>query len=233
MLSRKIAAAESRRDILAALAQAAQAYRFAHVSLIRKPLAGDHLLADLLVESTLPAQFVREFDRNRYLSICPIMPSLFCSILPRTWTLDELQCDVQLAYPREIAELMHRFRLLTTAVMPVHSLDGENFLLRFDGERQPLHQAELNEISMIALHAFDALEKMRRRQHTQLSNPLSNRELEVLRWTAQGKTSVEIGRILSLSDHTVNTHMTNAIKKLDCVNRPQLVAKAMRLGLIA
>src|SRR5690606_19272774 len=110
-----------------------------------------HLLASLLVESNLPAQFVREFDRNSYLSICPIMPSLFCSILPRTWTLDELQCDVELAYPREIADLMRRFGLFTTAVMPLHSLDGESFLLRFDGDRRPLNQGELNEVSMIAL----------------------------------------------------------------------------------
>ncbi|MNL83451.1 Regulatory protein SdiA [compost metagenome] len=54
----------------------------------------------------------------------------------------------------------------------------------------------------------------------------------MVRWTAQGKTSAEIGQILTLSDHTVNAYMTNAIKKLDCVNRTQLVAKAIRLKLI-
>jgi DNA-binding CsgD family transcriptional regulator len=61
---------------------------------------------------------------------------------------------------------------------------------------------------------------------------LTTRELEVLRWTSQGKTSVEIGKILSLSDHTINAYMNTAIKKLDCVNRTQLVAKALRLKLI-
>lgn len=233
MLSRKLAAAQSRSDVFAVLIQAARAYRFAYVSLFSKPLADDHLLASILMESTLPAELAREFDRNHYLSICPLMPSLFQSILPRTWTLDELQGDVEMAYPDAIAELLRRFGLLTTAVMPLHSLEGESFLLRFDGERAPLRQWELNEISMISLHAFDAMEKLRRAERAQPPRPLSSRELEVVRWTAQGKTSVEIGRILSLSDHTVNTHMTNAIKKLDCVNRPQLVAKAMRLGLIA
>ena len=62
---------------------------------------------------------------------------------------------------------------------------------------------------------------------------LSARELEVVRWTAQGKTSLEIGQILSLSDHTVNAYMTNAIRKLDCVNRTQLVAKAIRMKIIS
>ncbi len=51
--------------------------------------------------------------------------------------------------------------------------------------------------------------------------------------TAQGKTSLEIGQILSLSDHTVNAYMTNAIRKLDCVNRTQLVAKAIRMKIIS
>ncbi len=55
----------------------------------------------------------------------------------------------------------------------------------------------------------------------------------MLRWTAQGKTSLEIGQILSLSDHTVNAYMTNAIRKLDCVNRTQLVAKAIRMKIIS
>ena len=76
--------------------------------------------------------------------------------------------------------------------------------------------------------------------HTMQSNVTRNAritrcqlgELEVVRWTAQGKTSIEIGQILTLSDHTVNAYMTNAIKKLDCVNRTQLVAKAIRLKLI-
>lgn len=41
----------------------------------------------------------------------------------------------------------------------------------------------------------------------------------MVRWTAQGKTSVEIAELLSISEHTVNTYMNNAIRKLDCVNR--------------
>jgi DNA-binding CsgD family transcriptional regulator len=58
-----------------------------------------------------------------------------------------------------------------------------------------------------------------------IQQTLSARELEIVRWTGHGKTSIGIGQILSLSDHTVNAYMTNAIKKLDCVNRTQLVPR--------
>ena len=84
---------------------------------------------------------------------------------------------------------------------------------------------------MIATELFDQYNRLLR---AELSNVdvLSTRELEVLRWTAQGKTSIEIGSILTLSDHTINAYMNTAMKKLDCVNRTQLVAKAIRLKLI-
>ena len=61
---------------------------------------------------------------------------------------------------------------------------------------------------------------------------LTPRELEAIHWVANGKTSSEIALILSLSEHTVNTYVNNAIRKLDCVNRTHLVAKALRLRLI-
>ncbi|MFN3928989.1 MAG: LuxR C-terminal-related transcriptional regulator [Thermoflexus sp.] len=132
---------------------------------------------------------------------------------------------------RVVRDLMSRYDLLMGAIFPMTSIDSGRYFLRYDGKRSPLHQVEMNELGMISLHAFDVFDRMRRSEIA-VPNVLSARELEVLRWTAQGKTSVEIGQILSLSDHTVNAYMTNAIKKLDCVNRTQLVAKAIRLKLI-
>lgn len=227
-----IAAATSQADVLAALKLGAAAYDFTYVTLLMKPVETDDLLARVLIQSTLPSEFVREFDHRRFLPRCPSTPALFSTMLPQTWTLDTFEADCGMALPQDIARLMRDFGLATTVAMPLHSLEGERFLLRFDGQRKPVERDELNEFAMIALHAFDVFEKLRRTERFALPSPLSTRELEVVRWTAQGKTSVEIGRILSLSDHTINAHMTNAIKKLDCVNRTQLVAKAIRLGLI-
>jgi DNA-binding CsgD family transcriptional regulator len=90
---------------------------------------------------------------------------------------------------------------------------------------------EINELTMVVLHAMDAFTAVKSAKASDYP-PLSAREREVVRWTSQGKTSIEIGQILSLSDHTVNAYMTSAIKKLDCVNRTQLVAKAIRYKLI-
>ncbi len=41
----------------------------------------------------------------------------------------------------------------------------------------------------------------------------SKREKEILKWTAEGKTSAEIAMILSISENTVNFHQKNIQKR--------------------
>ncbi|MES2014969.1 MAG: autoinducer binding domain-containing protein [Pseudomonadota bacterium] len=62
---------------------------------------------------------------------------------------------------------------------------------------------------------------------------LNAREKEILRWTADGKTSSEIGQILNIATATVNFHINKALLKLNSVNKTQAVVKAVVLGLIA
>jgi len=61
---------------------------------------------------------------------------------------------------------------------------------------------------------------------------LSDREKACLSWTALGKSSWEIGRILAISESTVVFHIKNAMKKLGTNNRTLAAVKAMKLGLI-
>jgi DNA-binding CsgD family transcriptional regulator len=61
---------------------------------------------------------------------------------------------------------------------------------------------------------------------------VSGRESQVLRWVAAGKSDWEIGKILRISEKTVNFHVQNAKRKLGVGTRPQAVVAAMREGLI-
>ncbi len=61
---------------------------------------------------------------------------------------------------------------------------------------------------------------------------LTPRELECLRWTMEGKTAWELGRILGISEHTVIRHLTKATHTLGSVSKHQAVLKALRLKLI-
>ena len=65
-----------------------------------------------------------------------------------------------------------------------------------------------------------------------LAEPLSARELDVLRFLTEGCSNKEIGARLKISEGTVKNHMTNVLGKLGVLDRTQAALKARELGLI-
>lgn len=65
-----------------------------------------------------------------------------------------------------------------------------------------------------------------------LINLLSDREREVLTLIAKGYSNKEIGEQLAISVKTVETHKGNLMEKLQMKTRPELVAFALRKGLL-
>jgi LuxR family transcriptional regulator len=61
---------------------------------------------------------------------------------------------------------------------------------------------------------------------------LTEREIDVLKWSADGKTSIEISDILAISVDTVNFHIKNAITKLGAANKTGAVVRAITFGLL-
>lgn len=61
---------------------------------------------------------------------------------------------------------------------------------------------------------------------------LTERETEVLRWVANGKSAWEIGEILNIAKRTVDEHVQRTVRKLGAVNRTHAVAIAQRDGII-
>jgi DNA-binding NarL/FixJ family response regulator len=66
-----------------------------------------------------------------------------------------------------------------------------------------------------------------------LAEPLTGRELEVLRLLAAGKPNQRIARDLVVALNTVKTHVTHVLGKLGAANHTQAGARARDLGLIA
>lgn len=60
---------------------------------------------------------------------------------------------------------------------------------------------------------------------------LTSREKDIIKHTVMGKSSIEIGELLFLSPHTVNTHRRNIYKKLNIGNIKELVNFAHVNGL--
>jgi DNA-binding NarL/FixJ family response regulator len=61
---------------------------------------------------------------------------------------------------------------------------------------------------------------------------LSERELQVLRQMALGKSNKEIGQVLYISEHTVKNHVKAILQKLNAIGRTEAVATAAQRGLV-
>jgi DNA-binding NarL/FixJ family response regulator len=65
-----------------------------------------------------------------------------------------------------------------------------------------------------------------------LYQPLTDRELEVLKLLAQGRTNREIARELLVSVGTVKAYVQRIIAKLEVSDRTQAAVKATELGIL-
>jgi len=61
---------------------------------------------------------------------------------------------------------------------------------------------------------------------------LSPREVEVLRWMAEGLGNKEIADRLGISDHTVKFHISSILAKLGVGSRTEAVTQGIRMGLV-
>ena len=65
-----------------------------------------------------------------------------------------------------------------------------------------------------------------------LSDPLSEREFEILKVLAQGYTNKEIADKLYLAEGTVKNYVTNILQKIGARDRTQAAIKAKELGML-
>lgn len=82
------------------------------------------------------------------------------------------------------------------------------------------------------LDEFRRLSRLLPREHADVKE-LSAREIEVLRLVASGKTDKEIALELSLSIHTIKTHLRNILAKLHVSGRKEAARTAKDIGLMA
>jgi two-component system, NarL family, response regulator LiaR len=95
-----------------------------------------------------------------------------------------------------------------------------------------IHQIFQGESSLHPLIAKKVLDEFHAPSENQLSTePLTQRELEVLRLIAQGNENRDIASKLVVSEATVRTHVSNILGKLHLASRTQAALYALREGL--
>lgn len=222
---------ETSFDIFKYLRKAAERYGLKYFSVLAMPGEMSGGFKNNSIINNWPPELIAAYDRLDLIKISPVMTALRQATTPIVWHVDDVLTH---RISPELADLNASFRekgFLRGANFPVHDSRSLRGSVGFAGSRDALQSSELLELSMIAIHVFDRLSNITFSNEREVS-PLTDRELECLKWTSAGKTSSEISTILSLSEHTINHYLISATKKLDAVNRTQAVAKSIRKGWI-
>lgn len=129
------------------------------------------------------------------------------------------------------------FGYKTGIAVALHLPDHCHFMLGVDRET-PLPQSDerlirmMADLQLLAVHAQAAAGRLLPPQTASAEVVLTAREIEILKWTMEGKSAWSVGEIIGVSEHTVNFHLRKIFKKLDASSKHQAVLKAISAGLI-
>jgi DNA-binding CsgD family transcriptional regulator len=185
----------------------------------------------MILLNNYPAEWRALYEQKKYIHIDPSVLHGRRSRTPVVWS------DKLFAETPELWNEAKSFGLRVGWAQSTINVSGVAGMLTLARPQETLREPELQIIET-------RLRWLAQVSHTAMSqalgqklglgtqNRLTDREIEVLKWTADGKTSSEISTILSISDHTVNFHVKNAISKLGVTNKTAAVVQAAVLGML-
>ncbi|WP_323145079.1 autoinducer binding domain-containing protein [Massilia phyllosphaerae] len=177
-----------------------------------------------------PTEWQARYAAQNYVAIDPTVAHGSRSILPLLWT-EQLFDNC-----RPFWEEAREHGLEVGWAQSSYDAMGVGGLLTLARSGEPISESEMAANSMRMSWLVQVAHEGMRRLHVStmpaIESPLTAREVEVLRWTADGKTSSEVGQIMNITERTVNFHVNNSLEKLGAVNKTACVIKAAMLRLL-
>lgn len=175
----------------------------------------------------------RHYAENAFQQIDPTLRGAQRSIAPVDWTRLERNDD----YNR-VFDAARDFGIVDQGItIPVRGPYGDMGGLSVTSNLplakwNSLKKAFLPQLQAVAVHIHDMVITSDSFSSLLKTPTLSRREVEILQWTAAGKSHQDIGDILSISHRTVEVHLRSARQKLYALTTAQAVGRAISSGLI-
>ncbi len=122
-------------------------------------------------------------------------------------------------------------------VFPAIKAGALGYLLKDSGPDelvQAIHQVHRGQPSLEPSIARKVLTELSHPPKAPLTpEPLTERELDVLRLVSQGKNNKEIAEQLVITEMTVRTHVSNVLSKLHLASRTQAALYALKEGIVS
>jgi LuxR family transcriptional regulator, activator of conjugal transfer of Ti plasmids len=186
--------------------------------------------------STYPPEWTSYYFRRRYQDIDPVVTRTRSGLLPFLWDSLSPGADASGEQRRFFGEATE-FGINCGLTVPIHDGRGGIAAITFasDGKLSELQEtidAQRHYLHLAAIY-FHVHARQKLEATIEFDCPhLSPREIACLQWVARGKSTWDIGEILSISRRTVVFHLENAKRKLNSVSLPQAVAIALQNRLI-
>lgn len=183
------------------------------------------------VETNFPGQYVRSYQDQKQQRCDPVVVASLASNVLLWWQQDTV------ASPDPAAQQALRERFAQGCCvgvsLPVRGKAGEfSIFSLWSSNRDGFSQAVSDGFHMLHTYALYVHEALFRNGRNNESHGLSDMELELLRWTALGKTAWEISVLVSLPERTVHYHLAEASRKLSAPNKTAAVCNALKAGLL-
>ena len=180
--------------------------------------------------NTWPIEWLLQYQKNDYVrhDLAPTIARL--TAYPFTWReamLGKEQSQAQIDFNKWVASL----GVVDGFAVPIH-YPGGDFGLCVSVADHPIE--DLSE--RLALHTASLYAHQRCRmlggltEASSVKAPLSPREIECVRWVLQGKSDMDIAKIVGISHTTVHFHIERVKKKLGVKTRTQAAAMIVTLG---
>lgn len=181
--------------------------------------------------SNYPAAWHARYQDQGYVGVDPTVHHGMRSLLPIVWS------DEVFASARELWEEARSFGLQVGWAQSSRDANGVAGMLTLARAGEALSNSELRAKGLMMAWLTQVAHLGMSRCLTAKLLPeseirLTDRELAVLRWTGDGKTSSEISEIMRISESTVNFHVRNAVAKLGTANKLAATVKAAMLGML-
>ncbi len=184
--------------------------------------------------TNVPASWQKRYSSKRYYDHDPVLQFALHNILPQSWSTITQRHGLN-AKKQRIMSDAEDIGLRNGIVVPIHGPGGEFSVLSLS-HSETMNQATSNvvadeaHIHLFALRFHSAVRKLRNPAQGEPPADLTNREIDVLFWTAEGKSTWDISQILNISQATVNFHINSAKRKLGVYSKPHAVAKMFSFG---
>ncbi|RBI87762.1 LuxR family transcriptional regulator [Rhodosalinus halophilus] len=182
---------------------------------------------------TYPEGWKKHYAERGFQNIDPTLTTAGRSIAPVDWRRLERDRRFDQVF-RDASDFGIVDRGLT---VPVRGPYGEIGMLSVTRdcpvrEWDMLTRRVISDLQSAAVHLHDTVMGSDVLSRALRHPALSTREIEILQWTAAGKSQQDIGDILGISYRTVEVHLRSARSKLFALTTPQAVGRAIGLGLI-